>query len=155
MVRRPVGIHVSFINDFGEEQELKLFDFQARVFLHELDHLEGKTMINWNISEGNIDVLREHLDENQHFMSTVEFYKEKILSLKKNFKHMFDDHRKFETITDQNDSREWKQFKQDLMADKQKHVEQHPPPTLEETMIVDTIRAMRKDLKQQARNKML
>ena len=103
-------------------------------------------MINWNISEGNIDVLREHLDENEHFMSTVEFYKDKILSLKKNFKHMFEDHRKFDTITDK-DQREWKQFKQDLMADKLKLVDENPPPTFEETMIVDTIRAMRKDLK--------
>lgn len=100
MVKRPVGIHVSFLNDFGEEQDLKLFDFQARVFLHEMDHLEGKTMIHWNISEGNIDVLRTHLDENKHFMSTVEYYKQKIEGLKKNFSHMFEEHRKYETIKD-------------------------------------------------------
>ena len=66
-------------------------DFQARVFLHELDHIEGKTMMHWNISEGNIDILRAHREENQHLMTTVDFYKHKIDSLKTNFGSFFED----------------------------------------------------------------
>ena len=91
MVKRPVGIHVSFLNKEGDEIEEKLYDFDARVFMHELDHLSGKTMMHWNISCGNIDVIRDLPDENLHFNSTVEFYKQKIDSLNRNFPSVFDD----------------------------------------------------------------
>ena len=57
MVKRPLGIHVRYIDQNHDEIEQKLYDFHARMFLHELDHLEGKTMTHWSLSEGNIDVL--------------------------------------------------------------------------------------------------
>jgi len=91
MVKRPVAIHVSFLNCEGDEMEEKLYDFDARVFMHELDHLQGKTMLHWNISCGNIDVIRDKPDENLHLQSTVEFYKQKIDSISKNFPKMFED----------------------------------------------------------------
>ena len=39
MVKRPLGINVSYLNEDCLEVEEKLFDFPARMFLHELDHL--------------------------------------------------------------------------------------------------------------------
>lgn len=41
MVKRPLAIKVSYLNDEGDEIEEELFDFKARVFLHELDHING------------------------------------------------------------------------------------------------------------------
>lgn len=57
MVKRPIGIHVRYLNENHDEIEQKLYDFHARMFLHEIDHLDGKTMTHWSLSEGNIDVL--------------------------------------------------------------------------------------------------
>lgn len=86
MVRRPIGVEVSFINEKFEEVTQKLFDFRARVFMHELDHLNGRSMMHWKLSEGNIDILPSDPalsaeDENPHLTSTVKFYKMKIDSL--------------------------------------------------------------------------
>ena len=120
------------------------------MFLHEMDHLEGKSMMHWSLSEGNIDVLRDHQESNVHFMSTVQFYKTKIDDLKKNFIEMFDDIRKYEKIVD--DGHEWKQFpNQERMHDKLVEDEKYLAPTFEETMLIDSIRAIRKDKKDAAR----
>lgn len=62
MIRRPIGIKVSFLNYEGDEHEKELYDFHARVFLHEMDHINGKTMTHWKLSEGNIDVISGHKD---------------------------------------------------------------------------------------------
>ena len=59
-----------------------MHDFSARVFLHELDHIEGRTMTHWKISEGNIDVIDGLQDRNRHLMTTVSFYKDKIVEMK-------------------------------------------------------------------------
>ena len=80
--------------------------------MHELDHLNGKTMTHWALSEGNIDILRGFELENQNLMSTVDFYKHKIDSAKKNFQDLFDDHRKYEKVVV--DGKEWKSFENNL-----------------------------------------
>ena len=59
MVKRPVACMVSYINEDGDLIEDELRDFKARVFMHELDHINGRTMTHWRVSEGNIDVLPE------------------------------------------------------------------------------------------------
>ena len=53
--------------------------------MHEVDHIEGKTMTHWKISEGNIDVLPGKEDRNRHLMTTVNFYKDKISEMKDQF----------------------------------------------------------------------
>jgi peptide deformylase len=78
MVRRPTGIQISYIDEQGDEIEKNLKDFAARVFLHELDHINGRTMTHWRISEGNIEVVDGHEDQYSNFMTTVDFYKGKI-----------------------------------------------------------------------------
>lgn len=73
MVKRPMGIYVSYLNDVGDEIEEKLFDFQARVFLHELDHINGRTMTHWRLSEGNIDVIGEDEKDNYKHLLSVKY----------------------------------------------------------------------------------
>lgn len=85
MVKRPVACDVSYINEKGDLIEDRLRDFKARVFLHELDHIDGKTMTHWRVSEGNIDVLPEKKPEYPNVMTTVDFYKSKIEDLKSEF----------------------------------------------------------------------
>lgn len=78
MVKRPTGILVSYLNEAGDEVEKQLENFAARVFLHELDHINGRTMTHWRISEGNIDILDGHKEEYPHLMTTVDFYRQRV-----------------------------------------------------------------------------
>jgi hypothetical protein len=99
MVKRPVGIHISYQNEEGDEIDQKFYDFHARMILHEMDHLNGKSMTHWALSEGNIDVVRGvNREDHAHLMSTVEFYKNKIDDMKKYFADMFQDQRKHESV---------------------------------------------------------
>lgn len=78
MVKRPVGAVVSYIDEMGDEVEKELSLFKARVFLHELDHINGRTMAHWRISEGNVEVLEGHENKYTNFMTTVDFYKDRL-----------------------------------------------------------------------------
>ena len=62
MVKRPIGIKVAYLNIEGDEIEEEIFNFRARVFLHNLDHLNGRTMTHWRLSEGNLDIIDDHKD---------------------------------------------------------------------------------------------
>ena len=80
------------MNHSGEEIEEELFDFKARMFLHELDHINGKTMTHWSLSEGNIEILEdedsERLGKNKNLKETIHFYKCKIDELRDNWKDL-------------------------------------------------------------------
>mmetsp|Transcript_13026 Transcript_13026/g.20207 ORF Transcript_13026/g.20207 Transcript_13026/m.20207 type:complete len:171 (-) Transcript_13026:23-535(-) len=163
MVHRPIGIQVQYLDEEGDEKEQKLFDFHARMFMHEMDHIDGRTMTHWSLSEGNIDVLSGFEKENDNLMTTVEFYKDKIETLKKNYHNLFEEQRKFEFIEDLSSPptsprHKWKNFEQERLAHAESYVELSDtnnamfpshlqPPTIEEPMITDTIRAMRRDRK--------
>ena len=157
MIKRPQGIQVNYLDERGGEHEDKLIDFSARVFLHELDHIEGRTMTHWKISEGNIDIIPGREDRNRHLMSTVEFYKEKIQQMKIEFEdELFSEQRPYDEVKDGEDV--WKQFKQNTRKesimdamDLNKMVKE--TPAIEETMLLDTIRAMRRDRKEQAKKR--
>jgi peptide deformylase len=71
MVRRPLGIKVSYLNMEGDEVESELYDFHARMFLHELDHINGKSMTHWKLSEGNIDILETEKHKYKNFMGVT------------------------------------------------------------------------------------
>ena len=109
--------------------------------------------MHWNVSEGNIDVLRGFEEDNVNLLTTVQFYKEKIDSVKKNFQNLFEDQRRYEKYIDPLDGKEWKKFNyQERMQERD--LTQPEPPDFEETMIIDTIRAMRKDKKEKAKRNM-
>lgn len=113
MVKRPQGILVNYLDESGGEHEQKLQDFSARVFLHELDHVEGRTMTHWKISEGNIDIIDGKQDRNKHLMTTVDFYKDKIAEMKDQFEdEIFQEKRPFEDKIDAEDGATWRHFKQ-------------------------------------------
>lgn len=85
MVRRPTGLLVSYIDGQGDEIEKDLSNFAARVFMHELDHINGRTMTHWRISEGNIDILDSHKVKYPNLMTTVDFYKSRFDEAKSQF----------------------------------------------------------------------
>ena len=45
-VKRPAKILVNYLDENGEEQERWLEGFEARVFQHEYDHLDGKLFVD-------------------------------------------------------------------------------------------------------------
>ena len=152
MVKRPVGVLVSYIDELGDEVEKDLRDFDARVFLHELDHINGRTMTHWRISEGNIDVIDSHKEKYPNLVTTVDFYKERVQEATQEFKdqEMFKDDRKHVEVTD-TDGVKWKEFKPELREDIYKitGMTKDLQPTFEETMLMDTIKAMRRDRRSQ------
>ena len=85
MVKRPLGIKVSYLNHDGDEIEEELHNFKARVFLHMVDYLNGRTMTHWRLSEGNIDIIDGQKDNYKNLQSTIDFYKFKIEDMKKSF----------------------------------------------------------------------
>jgi len=85
MIKRPKGIKVSYLNDEGDEIEEDLFNFPARVFLHHLDGVNGRTMTHWRLSEGNLDMIDDHKDHYKNMQSTIDFYKHKIDQMKSEF----------------------------------------------------------------------
>ena len=60
MIKRPIAIKVSYLNHEGDEIESEFHDFKARVFLHQLDHINGRLMSHWRLSEGNLDIIDGH-----------------------------------------------------------------------------------------------
>lgn len=46
-VPRSVEIHLTYLDEKGQRQERKLKDFDARVVQHEVDHLEGKLIVDY------------------------------------------------------------------------------------------------------------
>ena len=131
-------------------------DFSARVFLHELDHIEGRTMTHWKISEGNIDVITGYWDRNKHLMTTVEFYKDKIKEMREQFEEeIFAEKRPFEERNDEKDGVTWRHFKTATRKEAMSEMglDAGEKPAFEETMAIDTIRAMRRDRKEYIRSR--
>ena len=49
MVPRAEEIVVSFQNEKGEQKELKLADMEARIMQHEIDHLRGVLIVDYQL----------------------------------------------------------------------------------------------------------
>ena len=61
-VKRPEKIHVAYTDENGEKQDKWLEGFEARVFQHEYDHLDGKMFID-RISPMRRQLVRGKLKE--------------------------------------------------------------------------------------------
>jgi hypothetical protein len=85
MIKRPLGIRVSYLNEEGDEIESELQHFKARMFLHNLDYINGKTLTHWRLSEGNLDIIEGHKDHYKNLQSTIDYYKVKIDDMKRDF----------------------------------------------------------------------
>jgi len=53
-IERPDWVDVAYLDTDGKAQNIKLEDFVARIFLHEFDHLIGKTWLDHITSTENI-----------------------------------------------------------------------------------------------------
>jgi len=53
-IERPDWVNVAYSNREGKAQNIKLEGFVARIFLHEFDHLIGKTWLDHIINTENI-----------------------------------------------------------------------------------------------------
>ena len=102
-------------------------------------------MMHWRLSEGNIDMITG-VDKKKHvnFLSTVEFYKHKIETAKREFQEIFEEQRRHDTVVD--DGTEWLMFEEERVQ-RGKFPEDEKVPDFEEGLIVDTIRAIRQDRK--------
>lgn len=45
-VKRPLRVQIEYLDLHGEEHKVDLSDFHARIFLHEMDHLDGILFID-------------------------------------------------------------------------------------------------------------
>lgn len=115
--------------------------------MHELDHINGRTMTHWRLSEGNVDVLSGHEKSYPNLMTTVDFYKQRVSEAKSQFEESLnrDDRKYKEVVSD--DGSTWKEFTPETREDiyKIKGLSNDSKPTFEDTMIIDTIKAMRRD----------
>ena len=59
-IKRPVSIKVSYIDELGNIIDQELTEFHARVFLKQLDHLNGKTPTHWGINIGKSDIIHSN-----------------------------------------------------------------------------------------------
>ena len=66
---------------------------------------------------------------------------------------LFSDKRKYEDKLDEDDGQTWRKFKQSTRKDMLTEVDIGQKPAFEETMLLDTIRAMRRDRKDYVKEK--
>ena len=74
MIKRPIAIKVSYLNHEGDEIESEFHDFKARIFLHQLDHINGRVMSHWRLSEGNLDIIDGHKDHYKSLQSVLKIF---------------------------------------------------------------------------------
>jgi len=61
-VKRPLEVHVRHRDVHGQEQEIELAGFSARIWLHEMDHLAGILFIDHLARHDRRDALRSMRD---------------------------------------------------------------------------------------------
>jgi len=143
----------TYINEKGEKCEAEFYDFEARVFCHEYDHLLGKTILNWNNSKGDIILDGEEKfdrslkkdEENDkfeynNFLYTFEHYKNRILNRKEIMPTIF------ERFDVQLLNKEYDIFAEEQLSI-QNELRGKENFTLEDLMWLDLERAIRKDKK--------
>lgn len=66
-VRRPVTAHVEYFNVKGDKVNIKITGLTARIFLHEYDHMMGKTFkehvskLKWDMANKRLTKIRQKL----------------------------------------------------------------------------------------------
>ncbi|CAI2374786.1 unnamed protein product [Moneuplotes crassus] len=82
-IKRPIGIQLVYQDETGSFKEKEFFDFEARVVNHEIDHCDGKNIIHWSLSEGNIEIDQHLKEQYKSLGEEIHKYQEKIQQLKK------------------------------------------------------------------------
>ena len=138
-VRRPLGIKVSYLSETGDEVEEEMHDFRARVFLHEYDHVIGRNIMHWHISEGNVEVLPVHVEESRNLDDSIRYYRQKIEELRQEHPDSMDDRRTV-SRTEQKGGESWNVF-----AKGSQQGRKVMDVSFNEAMIIDLIRSARRD----------
>lgn len=89
-VMRFNEISVNYFNENFEEVTEILRDFPARVFQHEFDHINGIMMIDWRVSQGEIEILETAKQDYEEFDKVLGKYKRIIADIKKSHPEIFD-----------------------------------------------------------------
>lgn len=89
-VTRFNEIFVNYFNEDFEETSEILRDFPARAFQHEFDHINGIMMIDWRVSQGEIEILDTAKKDYEEFGNVLAKYKRLITDVKKNHPEIFD-----------------------------------------------------------------
>lgn len=136
--KRPLAVAVAYFDENGKPQDKQLYDFEARVFCHEFDHLQGIPFVHWRVSEGDIEIISKESFENLQF--TIEYYKNRLRDTKRSKPDVFE----FFDIPllnlDQDALIEEKMMVDYEMKNKKKI-------SYEEVMLIDIEKGIKKDLK--------
>ena len=65
-IKRYESVRISFLNEDLDEKFKELRGFTSRVFQHEIDHLNGLSILNWKVSFGDIEVIDKELMEKEN-----------------------------------------------------------------------------------------
>lgn len=65
-VKRSTEITVIYFDREGDELEMEVFDYLARIIQHEVDHLNGKVFIDKMIEEIPEADLEKYMEDHQH-----------------------------------------------------------------------------------------
>jgi peptide deformylase len=58
-----LGIKALYYNEDWKMIEKDLFDFEARVYCHGYDQVQGMPFIHWKVSQGEIEIKEEYKNE--------------------------------------------------------------------------------------------
>lgn len=100
-VKRHDKVIVKYLDENLEENEKMLTGFEARVFQHEMNHINGYHMLNWEISGGDIELIPGAQEDFPNFDKALSEYRDVLAKLKREHPEMFDN------VRDEDNSSEW------------------------------------------------
>ena len=68
---------------------LDFYDFEARMVVHEINHLQGLDLTHWSVSEGVVEFDHHTEDQHENIKKELEKYKPKIAEIKQSHKDLF------------------------------------------------------------------
>lgn len=80
-IRRPVSLKVDFYNDKLEVETETFEGFGARVFQHEMDHLNGKNIMNLEKNQGDMIIEEKNLKNLDQITERDERYFENMMKM--------------------------------------------------------------------------
>jgi hypothetical protein len=136
--KRPLRILASYHTETGEYVERELHDFEARVFSHEFDHILGVPFIHWTVSEGEIELKEDYMEEDfENLLTTIEHYRNRLYDERLSKPNLFESFDlPFLNVEDRDE-----QFMLSTDLKKQDKL------NFEEIMLIDIEKAIKKDLR--------
>lgn len=134
-----MAINVSYVDETENLIQKDIFDFEARVFSHEYDLLEGIPFLHWRVNEGDIKIKDEFKEDFENLDLTIDYYKNRLRDARISAPEIFETFSLPLINVDKTDFEEHFLVQEEL-RNKQKL-------TFEDIMLIDIEKAIRKDLK--------